>query len=52
MFIGTGILALLYLLFIVVIVVYLLVLATRFVKSHERGSAALEAIARKLDVGR
>jgi hypothetical protein len=45
----TGILlALLYLLSIFGVGVYLLVLLARFVKAHQRGADALEAIARKL----
>ena len=31
--------------------IYLLILATRFVKAHARGAAALEEIARKLSPG-
>jgi len=42
------ILALIYLLSIFGVGVYLLVLLARFVKAHQRGADALEAIARKL----
>jgi hypothetical protein len=46
---STGIvLALVYLLSIFAVGVYLLVLLARFVKAHQRGAEALEAIARKL----
>ncbi len=31
--------------------IYVLILATRFVRTHERAAAALEAIARKLSNG-
>ncbi len=43
-----GAIALLYFATVVGIGVYLLVLLTRFVKAHQRGADALEAIARKL----
>ncbi|MDN5925416.1 MAG: hypothetical protein L0H70_10520 [Xanthomonadales bacterium] len=39
---------LIYIAVIVGIVVYILMLARRLVKSHERGSAALERIAQKM----
>jgi len=47
----TGIFAIFYLFLVIGIGVYVLVLLTRFVKAHQRGSEALEAIARKLHDG-
>lgn len=43
-----SLIALFYFVAVVGIGIYLLVLVSRFVKSHQRGADALEAIARKL----
>ena len=51
MAVTTGILAILYFLLVLGIGVYILVLLARFVKAHQRGSEALEVIARKLQDG-
>ncbi len=47
----TGIFAIFYMFVVIGIGVYVLVLLTRFVKAHQRGSDALEVIARKLHDG-
>lgn len=44
----TVIFAFAYLFIVIAIGIYLLVLLTRFVKAHQRGAEALEAIARKI----
>lgn len=43
-----GFVALAYMLAIVAVVIYLIVLATQFVKAHRRCAEALELIARKM----
>lgn len=48
---ASGIVVLVYLVLVIAIAGYLIALATRFVKAHERGSSALEAIAQKLNSG-
>jgi hypothetical protein len=47
----TVFLAVMYVVLILVVGVYLILLARWFVKAHERGAAALEVIAQKLDRG-
>lgn len=42
--------AIVYVLAVVGLGVYLIVLAARFVKAHQRGAVALEAIARNLEI--
>lgn len=42
--------AIVYVLAVIGLGIYLIVLAARFVKAHQRGAAALEAIARNLEL--
>jgi predicted RND superfamily exporter protein len=44
-----GILLVLYFALIIGITIYVIVLATRFVKAHQRGAEALESIAQTLN---
>jgi predicted permease len=45
---GTLVFSLIYIVCVIAIIIYLIRLAVRFVRAHERGAVALESIAEKM----